>query len=142
MLKAFIVVVGLTALSVLTTDGQQPPGTQVPGARLPDGQMMTMPSISSRVMPTLTALTAATAGSVDIETVVSATGSVAHARVAKSSDPSGALDRSCVDALQQWRFTPAASNGQPLASLVLVRFSVAQPAGVPTPVVDAIVTCF
>jgi TonB family protein len=128
--------VGLTVLSVQTSDGQQSL-SKPPSARLPDGFSVTMPSIASRVMPTLTAAPAAITGDVDVETVVSATGTVAHTRVAKSADPSGALDRSCVDALRQWRFGPAMNNGRPMASLVLVRFSVAQPAGNPSPVVDA-----
>lgn len=135
MLKALAVVVGLTALSALTPIGQQPSQSSSPS--LPDGQMMTMPSITSRVMPTLTT---AITGDVDIETVVGATGVVAHTRVAKSADPSGALDRSCVDALKQWRFGPAMKAGRPSASLVLVRFSVAQPAGAAAPVVNAAVT--
>jgi len=138
MLKLFGVVVGFIALSALTLAGQQL--SQSSSASLPDGQMMSMPSITSRVMPTLPTAPAAITGNVDIETVVSATGTVAHTRVAKSADPSGALDRSCVEAVRQWRFGPAMSAGRPMASLVLVRFSVAQPAGSAAPVVDATLT--
>lgn len=133
-------VVGFIALSALTSDGQQPLAARPASARLPDGQMITMPSITNRVMPTLTSTPAAIAGDVAIETIVSATGTVGQTRVAKSPDPSGALDRSCIEALQQWRFGPAMSNGQPAASLVLVRFSVAQPVGNAAPVVNATLT--
>ena len=139
MLKAFGVVVGLTVLSVLSSDGQQSLAKPA-SARLPDGQLVSMPSITSRVMPTLASGPSTITGNVDVETLVSATGTVAQMRVAKSPDPSGALDRSCLEALQQWRFESAMSNGRPLASLVLVRFSVAQPAGVPTPAVNATLT--
>ena len=139
MLKVFGVVVGLTVLSVLTADGQQSVSTSAV-ARPPDGFLVTMPSITARVMPALTSASGAITGDVAIEAVVGVTGTVAHARVVKSPDPSGALDRACIAALQQWRFGAAMSNGQPTASLVLVRFSVSKPVGNAAPVVDATLT--
>ena len=142
MFRALAVVLGLTAFSVLTTDGQQP--ARGVSAKLPDGQMVTMPSLLNRQMPTIASGPSAVIGDVDVETVVSADGAVTHARVAKSPDPSGVLDRACVAALQQWRFEPARSgqavNNRAVAALVLVRFSIAQRAANAAPVVTANLT--
>ncbi len=136
MLKT-LSVVGFIALSGLASEGQQPLTDRSVSASLPDGQFVTMPSVTSQLMPTLAAGPSGITGNVDIETVVSAEGSVTHARVAKSPDSSGALDRACVDAVRQWRFEPATSNSRAVASLVLVRFSIARPSGNAGPVVNA-----
>jgi TonB family protein len=106
---------------------------------LPDGLSLSMPEIRSKPMPAGVVAT----GQIDIETVVSAAGAVAHTRVARSTDPTGALDRACVEALQQWRFTPSMNNGRPLPSLVLLRFSAARTArtgGAGPPAVDVQLT--
>ena len=68
-------------------------------------------------------------GTVDVEIVVDVTGSVAHARVAASSDSSGALDRACLAALTATRFSPVTdAAGRPQATLSLAKFTFIAPA--------------
>jgi TonB family protein len=84
-----------------------------------------MPRVRQQVLPSYPAV--AISGAVEAEVVVGTNGRVAHARVAKSADPTGALDRTCLAALDQWRFEPAMDYGQPAATIVLVRFTYAAP---------------
>ena len=65
-----------------------------------------------------------TGGTVDVEIVVDVDGSVAHARVAASSDASGVLGRACLAAMTGWRLKPATGAfGDPQATLSLARFT-------------------
>jgi TonB family protein len=54
-------------------------------------------------------------GTVELEVVIAADGTVDHARVTKSLDAVHGLDESALSAIRQWRFEPAVLNGQPIA---------------------------
>lgn len=116
----------LLALAVTADLAASQSAPSIRSVRLPDGGTITMPAIDG---PALTRLPVARVGGgeVDIETVVSAAGVAAHARVSRSTDPTGVLDADCLEALKQWRFRPATNVSRPVASLVLVRFTAAQP---------------
>jgi TonB family protein len=138
MMRNFVLVLVLIVPSSWKVIEGQTPAPRSPSVSLPDGRTLTMPSIDTKVWPASTPGTPLAPGSVDVETVVSDAGSVAQVRVAKSTDPSGALDRACVAALRQWRFHPSTNNGRPLPSLVLVRFTVAAPASTEPAAVTAL----
>jgi TonB family protein len=72
------------------------------------------PSVLSRVEPTYTreAAKAGNVGSVTLEAIVRADGTVDVLRVVKSLDPG--LDQNAVEALKQWRFRPGMRNGKPV----------------------------
>ena len=80
-----------------------------------------MPKIRQQVLPSVPA--GPIKGNVDIEVVVGTNGRVLHARVAKSPDSTGTIDRACLTALDRWRFDPARSSGHPIATIVVVRFA-------------------
>jgi TonB family protein len=62
-------------------------------------------------------------GGVLLRCVVEADGAVSGVEVVRSIDPSGALDREAIAALQQWQFEPARLNGQPVAVSLNVPFN-------------------
>jgi TonB family protein len=136
MVGNLVVALALTILSGWDVSSAQTAAPRASPVRLP-GPSLTMPSIEQKSLPVMAQGMQVPVGNVDIETVVSATGTVGHVRVSKSPDRSGALDRACLAALQQWRFRPAESNGRPLAALVMVRFSVSQPDSSRPAAVDA-----
>jgi TonB family protein len=59
-------------------------------------------------------------GSVEIEIVVNADGSVGDAHVTKSLDSVFGLDAKALDAVRQWRYLPALLNGKSVPCLVSV----------------------
>jgi len=65
-------------------------------------------------------------GSVDIDFVVGADGTVARARVARSLDPLYGLDERAVAAVKKWKFKPAQQGGEavPVAVSVTLVFRV------------------
>ncbi len=140
MVRNLAVALALTILSGWDVSSAQTAAPRAASAKLPDGRTITMPSIVQKSLPVMAQGMQVPAGNVDIETVVTATGTVGHVRVSKSPDRSGALDRACLDAVQQWRFRPAENNGRPLAALVIVRFSVSQPDPSRPALVDASLT--
>jgi TonB family protein len=84
-----------------------------------------MPVLGAQPMP---ANPVGASGTVDVEIVVAASGSIAHARVAASSDATGALDRACLTTLSGWRLTPVTDGGgRPRATLVLAKFAFTGP---------------
>ena len=109
-------------------------GTVVPVAAQSRGVGATL--ASERMMPkfrdgtmTVNPALLTAGGAVDVEIVVDVTGAVAHARVATSSDSSGALDRACLAALTAARFSPVTdAAGRPQASLSLAKFTFTAPA--------------
>jgi TonB family protein len=59
-------------------------------------------------------------GTVEIEAVILADGTVGETRVIKSIDALLGLDDEAVKAVKAWKFVPAARFGQPLASVVVL----------------------
>src|SRR5436190_14275809 len=86
-----------------------------------------MPKIEKTVLP-IYPPDSHVEGVLDLEVVVAADGKIANARVAESPDPSGAIDRLCVDSLKSWKLRPALdSDGMPRATLVRLRVSISPP---------------
>jgi protein TonB len=56
-------------------------------------------------------------GIVIIEATIDATGKVESARILRSKEP---LDQAALDAVLQWRFTPALLNGEPIPVVMTV----------------------
>jgi periplasmic protein TonB len=99
-----------------------PPAAQTMPMRLHSG--MKAPQKIVDVLPGYPAVarSARVAGVVILEAVIDAQGRVASVRVLRSIP---LLDQSAVDAVQQWRFTPALLNGEavPVVMTVTVNFT-------------------
>ena len=61
-------------------------------------------------------------GTVDVDVLIGANGTVLRARVAKSLDARWGLDDNAIFAARQWTFTPGTLNGRPVT--VIGRISV------------------
>ena len=81
-----------------------------------------MPRRIKNVPPVYPAIarTARVQGVVILETSIDPEGNVSDARVLRSIP---LLDQAAVDAVQQWRFTPALLNGQPVPVVMTVTVS-------------------
>jgi protein TonB len=96
-------------------------GAQAAAARQPEGEIyrvggeVTPPQVVSRASPEYTeaARRARVNGIVILEAVVDKQGDVVRTRVLKGL-PMG-LDQAAVDAVTQWKFSPATRNGKPVA---------------------------
>lgn len=103
----------------LTRPAAPPPsaGTGAGGPYRP-GPGVTTPRVVHEVKPryTVDAMTARLQGSVLLECVVAADGSVSDARVVRTLDPG--LDTEAVTATRQWRFEPGTKDGTPVPVLV------------------------
>lgn len=85
------------------------------------GTLDLMPQLGKQTLPV--AADVKEAAQLDAEIVVTVNGEVAHVRVLKSTDASGALEKACIGAMQSWRLKPAVGPaGQPMATLVRIRF--------------------
>jgi periplasmic protein TonB len=62
-------------------------------------------------------------GTLSLEALVSADGSVVEARVTKSLDAKTGLDRQAIAAVQQWRFKPATRHGDNVPIVVNIEMS-------------------
>ncbi|HUL74760.1 MAG TPA: energy transducer TonB [Vicinamibacterales bacterium] len=121
---------------VLTCAGLQAQTSRKPllPVRLP-GDQVAMPREISRVVPPYPQTTAGgpVDGTVDVEVVVSASGSVLDARVTKPS--SSTVDDVCRGAAERWTFEPAVEKypepgrSGAVPALVLLRFEFTPPRG-------------
>jgi protein TonB len=89
---------------------------------LPGGPGVTMPTLIERVPPkyTVEAMQARIQGSVWIECVVQADGTVGDARVTRSLDRRFGLDEEAIAAAKRWRFRPGLLNGKPVPVIVSI----------------------
>ena len=83
------------------------------------------PSIVREVKPQYTAdaMRAKVQGTVLLECVVLADGTVGRVDVVKSLDPTFGLDLEAVRAAKQWRFRPGTRFGEPVAVLVTIELT-------------------
>jgi TonB family protein len=95
---------------------QEAPAVFVPG----DGVTLPVPVTSVRAEYTQQALNARIEGSVLLECVVRADGTVADIRVVRSLDSVYGLDTQAVNALAQWTFKPGTKDGKPVAVRVQI----------------------
>jgi protein TonB len=81
-----------------------------------------MPTLIRSVDPKYTtgALTAKISGSVELEVVVLANGTIGPVKVTKSLDKVYGLDQEAINAARQWLFLPSTQDGKPVD--VIVRF--------------------
>jgi len=91
------------------------------GPRQPGGNVTT-PTLVRSVDPKYTtgALTAKISGSVELEVIVLANGTVGPVKVIKSLDKVYGLDQEAINAARQWVFLPSTQDGKPVD--VVVRF--------------------
>ena len=72
---------------------------------------------------TADAMRAKVQGTVLLECVVLADGSVGRVDVVRSLDPTFGLDQEAVKAAKQWRFQPGTRFGEPVAVLVTIELT-------------------
>jgi beta-N-acetylhexosaminidase len=91
-----------------------------PDASRPGQPGVVPPVVARERKPNYTraAMEAKIAGSVQIECVVLADGSVGEVRVLQSLDPTYGLDEEAVKAAKQWRFKPGTKDGRPVPVVV------------------------
>ena len=89
------------------------------------GSGIVSPRILHEVKPTYTAdaMRAKVQGTVLLECVVLADGTVGRVDVVKSLDPTFGLDAEAVKAAKQWRFQPGTRFGEPVAVLVTIELT-------------------
>jgi TonB family protein len=85
------------------------------------------PVLIREVKPKYTgdAMRAKVQGTVEMEAVVRADGTIdpRSIRIVRSLDSTFGLDREAIEAVKQWRFSPAVRKGQPVAALVTVELA-------------------
>jgi periplasmic protein TonB len=89
------------------------------------GNGVTTPVVLREVKPQYTsdAMRAKVQGSVLLECIVRADGSVGDVKVARSLDPVFGLDLEAMKAARQWRFRPGMRQGEPVAVLVVIELT-------------------
>jgi len=92
------------------------------GAYRPGQPGVVPPSLKSRIDPTYTtvALRGRIAGSVTIEAVVLADGTVGQARIAQSLDSKSGLDDQALGAAREWTFVAGTLNGRSVPVIVTI----------------------
>ena len=91
-----------------------------------------MPVVANRVNPAYPTSVAGAPfnGDVDVETVVSTTGAVIHARAAVPGPGREAFRDAALEAAQKWHFRPAVAGGRtPVTVLVVLRMTFRAPRG-------------
>src|SRR4030095_10412495 len=79
-----------------------------------------MPELGKQTMPLVPELKQAAQLAAAI--VASNAGAITHTRSVKSTDATGAFEKACIAAMQKWRLKPAIQGGQPVPTLVRIRF--------------------
>jgi protein TonB len=112
-----------------------PPGVHRAGR---DG--VTSPKVISEVRPAYTseAMRARIRGDVLLECVVTVDGTVSEVKVVRSLDATYGMDASAVEAVKQWRFSPATKGGTAVPAVVSVSLSFSLDVGDPLPPPEAL----
>jgi TonB family protein len=86
---------------------------------------VTLPALEYEVKPQYTpaAMAAGIEGSVLLQAIVLADGTVGEVTVVESLDEEHGLDEQAVEALRQWRFRPGTKDGQPVAVEIAVEMT-------------------
>ena len=108
----------LMAIATLTAIAAQEPAVPV---YLP-GNGVSLPVVVTQVPPQYTqeAKDARIEGTVLLECVVLADGTVGDVSVARSLDSRLGLDQEAIKAMKQWRFNPGTKDGKPVAVRVQI----------------------
>jgi len=96
---------------------ERPQGGGSPGVTLPS------PLIEVKPVYNPAAMQAGIEGTVLLQTVVLADGSVGDVKVVRSLDTTYGLDQAAIDAMKQWRFTPGTKDGSPVRVAVSVEMT-------------------
>ena len=104
------------------------PGTQRGtggGPFEPGGNGVSMPEVIYEKKPEYTsaAMNAKVQGTVEVEAIVNADGTVGETRVVRSLDDRFGLDQKAIEAVRQWRFRPALRFGRPVAVRVVIELT-------------------
>ena len=86
---------------------------------------MTLPRVLREVKPQYTsdAMRAKVQGTVLLQCVVKADGSVGDVQVVRSLDSAFGLDQEAIKAARQWRFAPGTRLGEPVPVLVTIELT-------------------
>jgi protein TonB len=89
------------------------------------GNGVTVPVLLREVKPAYTAeaMRAKVQGTVLVECVVLADGSVGNVQIIKSLDSAFGLDQEAIKAARQWRFRPGVRQGEPVPVLITIELS-------------------
>jgi protein TonB len=100
-------------------------GGNTGGGPMRPGNGVTLPVVLFEKKPQYTAeaMRAKVQGSVVLECVVLADGTVGPVEIVRSLDSSFGLDQEAVKAARQWRFRPGMRQGQPVAVLVTIELT-------------------
>lgn len=98
------------------------PATFGDGAYRPGSPGLVLPKTKNEISPvyTTTALRAKIMGTVKVEAVVLADGTVGQARIAQSLDSKSGLDDQALGAAREWTFTPGTIDGRAVPVIVTV----------------------
>ena len=92
------------------------------GAR-PAGITLPSPLVQVKAIYNDAAMRAGIEGTVLLETIVLADGSVGDVKVVRSLDTQYGLDQAAIDAMKQWRFKPGTKDGSPVSVAVSVEMT-------------------
>jgi protein TonB len=89
------------------------------------GNGVTLPVVTKQVKAFYTqeAMDAHIEGTVGLDVVVQADGSVGEVKVARSLDPTYGLDQEAVKAMKQWQFKPGTKDGKAVAVQIAVEIN-------------------
>jgi periplasmic protein TonB len=112
-MRATLIAVCLALIAVATSAAQDRPSTGV-----------TLPTPTKQVKPgyTTAAMDAGIQGTVLVEILVRADGTVGEARVERSLDMEYGLDQQAIEAARQWEFKPGTRDGKPADVSVQLEF--------------------
>jgi TonB family protein len=88
-----------------------------------DGVVMPQLLVKADPMYAPAAMAAGIQGTVSLEAVVLADGSVGKVTVVRSLDSTYGLDQQAIDALSQWKFRPGTRDGKPVAVMVTIEMT-------------------
>jgi protein TonB len=117
-----VTLVGLVVASLAVAGAAQEKVTQEPNR---PGEGVTSPTIVKEVKPVYTddAKRERIQGTVGMDVVVKADGTVGNVKVTKSLDVKYGLDEQAVKAVKQWTFSPGTKDQKPVDVLVSVEMS-------------------
>ena len=89
------------------------------------GRGVTVPEVLKEIRPrhTPASMERRIEGSVMMDVVVEADGTVGEGKVTKSLDVESGLDQQAIDAMKQWEFKPGTYEGKPVAVEITVELS-------------------
>lgn len=118
---SWMLFLALTTLATITTVAAQSEAPQV----YAPGNGVSLPVVVKEVHPgyTQAAKDAHIEGTVVVECVVLANGTVGDVKVARSLDSMFGLDQEAVAATKQWQFKPGTKDGKPVAVRVSIELT-------------------